>query len=240
MRIFIRITQALTYLTLVFLFTLTCITLLITARFSEQFGHCNGCTRSYTVYSYIGLLNEFGFYEKADDSGSNHYLITDQIEYTRNLSEDLKRTIKTAGYDLLQNAKVTTNNIPISRTIYEQVKTTFILSHTLVGLLLLTILYILHHLLEAFRKGEYFKHTNHKTLNFLGFMIILFPAVQYVSHHYIYRQVVLQDKIEGLRPYITGMINVNWVLIAIGIMTIIFSSALKKGWEIKRENELTI
>jgi hypothetical protein len=240
MKVLIKIIQSLTYLTIVFLFTLTSITLIVTVRYSEQFGQCYDCTRSYTIYSHVGLIGEFGFYEKVDETGTHLYLVSDQIFYSKDLPEDLLKSVKIAGYDLLPNLEITTNSLPVDRNIYDQVKTTFILSHTLTALILGIMLYTLHSLLKAFRKGDYFNQSNHRNLNLIGFMIMLFPLIQFTSHRYLFNIVYNQDRINGLRSDISETMDVTWVLLAIGIMTVIFSLSLKKGWEIKQENELTI
>lgn len=199
--------------------------------------------RSYSHFVHLPILSEgkFGFGIQHFDGKKQLYLISDHMRYTQQIEILEEKAV------ILENQKKVipfnskhSSMTPITTDEFDAIlgwwETSKILQLLVIGTLIVFVL----KMLTRFLRYEFFTIKNYRALLIIGMLLILLPLFNWLGEFMIIDTAFKFPFTSNGDVYSQVENPLEWKVILFGLTLLIFSSLVKKGMELKAEQDLTI
>ncbi len=102
------------------------------------------------------------------------------------------------------------------------------------------IIYLVRKIIRTLIDGNPFVKENGKRLRIAGVIVIIVPLLLWISRLLIASPIIASIKIENINLTTTGITDILYICIGVGLFLIVLSEVFRIGTSLKEENDLTV
>lgn len=204
----------------------------------------NDGTKEYIFFTHIPATDdakfEFGIIRN-ENGEKKLFLITDHLQFTQNIDivEEASVLLSDEKKIIPFNAKHSSMT-PISIDEYDTIISWWEGRKIVQLMLVASLITLTWKMLSRFMRFEFFDVKNYRAIILIGIILILWPIIYWVGESMIIETAFDFTSISDDHFFAQIKNQLEWRTVLFGFTLLIFSAILKKGMELKEEQDLTI